>query len=324
VNSPEKRGAPIVIFVYNRAKHTRRLLESLLQCHYESQPLVYVFCDGPRNEGERSQVEQVRNVLAEFSSRLPMKITISPTNKGLAESVISGVSLVLQMHKTAIVLEDDLVVAPDFLKFMNWGLETFETNQRVFSVSGFTFPSQYFPLPAHYPHNVLLSPRCSSWSWATWSNRWQDVDWSMSYYPMFRDNPNRVEQFNAGGSDLSKLLELQTKKKIDSWAIRFCFAHYENTAYCLHPRSTLVHNRGLDGSGTHSRPERRFEHKDSFGSWTPNEEDSAVEVSPLICEQVRRFYDGRTGPLMGRIRGLVIRSRLLHVARRILYRSASQ
>lgn len=321
MNSSEKRGAPIVIFVYNRDKHTRRLLESLLLCRYESQPLVYVFSDGPRSEGERSQVEQVRNVLAEFSSRLPMKLIISQTNKGLAESVISGVSQVLQMHKTAIVLEDDLVVAPDFLKFMNWGLEVFESNQRIFSVSGFTFPSQYFPLPAKYTHNVLLSPRCASWSWATWRDRWQMVDWSMSYYSKFRDSPSRVEQFNAGGSDLSQLLELQVKQKIDSWAIRFCFAHYQNSAYCVHPRTTLVHNLGLDGSGTHSRPERRFEHNDQFNRWSPSDEDRNVEPNQDIVEQVRRFYDGMTGPIGNRLRGLLLRSRLSRIIRNLVYRA---
>jgi len=143
----------------------------------------------------------------------------------------------------------------------------------------------------------------------------------MSYYSAFRDSPSRVEQFSAGGSDLPQLLELQMKQKIDSWAIRFCFAHYQNSAYCVHPRTTLVHNMGLDGSGTHSRPERRFEHEDRFNRWSPGDEDRNIEPNQFIVEQVRRFYDGRTGPIGNRLRGLLLRSRLFHIILNLVYRA---
>jgi len=256
--------SPIAIFVYKRVEHTRRLFESLAKCPEFPHSKIIIFSDGAKGKEDASNVGKVRNVISEYVSGTDCRVVLRPTNLGLAESIISGVTEVLGSHNSVVVLEDDLVVAQDFLKFMNWGLTAFQDDSKVFSITGFSFPAQYFSFPEGYRKNVYLSPRCSSWSWATWRDRWEKVDWNAQEIDEFLKDTNRRKRFAQIGWDLPRMLRLQRSGLIDSWAIRFCLAHFKNSAYCLHPASTLVHNQGLDRSGTHSWKDRRFEHHTDF------------------------------------------------------------
>jgi len=300
--------SPIVIFVYNRPEHTNKLLESLMGCEELTQSKIYVFSDGPKDVKDGLCVEKVREAISDFAKIQDCEITKREVNIGLASSVITGVAQVLQNHTSVIVLEDDLVVSKDFLRFMNWGLRVFKSQPRIFSLTGYSFPNGYFSIPAHYENRVFLSPRCGSWSWATWRDRWEKVDWDLLDFEEFASDERRVSKFNEIGWDLSRMLELQRSGGIDSWAIRFCYAHFKSSAYCLHPVSTLVHNAGLDRTGTHGRPDQRFVHVDELGVWCEDKPDEFVQPNSAIIDEVSRIFAGRNGPLLSRLRGTLSRS----------------
>jgi hypothetical protein len=148
-------------------------------------------------------------------------------------------------------MEDDLVTSPDFLAYLAAALEKYEKEPSVFSVTGFQFPIR---VPAAYPFDAYFSYRANSWGWATWRNRWEKADWSVSDYGAFRRNRADRRMFNRGGDDLSFMLDRQMRGEIDSWAIRWAYAHFRQDAYCLFPVKSRVRNIGFDGSGTHCEP----------------------------------------------------------------------
>jgi len=302
------RFSPIVIFVYNRSEHTARLLNSLRDCEELTHSEIYVFCDGPKNMQDKLQVDKVREVISDFAKTRDCAVKLRPSNLGLAASIISGVTEVLRNHNSVVVLEDDLLVSKDFLRYMNWGLRAFEDQPRIFSLTGYTFPPAYFSLPDDYENQIFLSPRCGSWSWATWRDRWETVDWEMLDFEEFMGDERRTTKFNEIGWDLSRMLELQHSGGIDSWAIRFCYAHFKASAYCVHPRSTLVHNSGLDRTGTHGRPDQRFVHQEKFRVWREYEADGVVQLNYEIAAEIGRIFAGRNGPLLSRLRGVMSRS----------------
>ena len=47
------------------------------------------------------------------------------------------------------------------------------------------------------------------------------------------------------------MLKMQMEGKIDSWAIRFDYAHHKHNAFCLHAVRPKIRNIGFDGSGVH-------------------------------------------------------------------------
>ncbi|HEY6625627.1 MAG TPA: hypothetical protein VIZ21_01615, partial [Ignavibacteriaceae bacterium] len=83
-------------------------------------------------------------------------------------------------------------------------------------------------------------------------DRWETVDWEIKDFSAFISDKKVQNLFDRGGQDLTPMLKAQMKGKIDSWAIRWSYAHFKNNAYCLYPIIPLCRNIGTDKSGTHS------------------------------------------------------------------------
>ena len=247
--------APIILFVYNRLQHTTKTIEALLANDNADNSNLIIFSDGPKNLNDSEKVEKVRSYIRSLSGFKSIEIIERDKNLGLANSVISGVTQVLDSCSSVIVLEDDIVTSPNFLNFMNNALNQYRDKENIFSISGYSF---IFDVPTGYNHNVYLTPRASSWGWATWKDRWEKVDWDISDYNLFIKDDAARAKFNRGGEDLTPMLSRQIKGVIDSWAIRWGYAHYKNNAYCLCPIKSLVRNLGADGTGTHMKKTNKF------------------------------------------------------------------
>ena len=254
-----KSSPGLVVFAYNRPSHFKSVIEQLSQTSGIKDFDLYIFIDGPKTDSDSRKVNEVRLIAESVNFTKSLLITSSTTNKGLANSVISGVSEVLKIHESVIVLEDDIIVSPCFLNFMLEALAKFSNSKTVFSLSGFNYPLSYNESDPNY----YLSYRSSSWGWATWADRWMKVDWSCTSYEQTKSQKNSIRDFNRGGEDLFNLLTMQMEGKIDSWSIRFDYAHFENQGLCLHPKQSLVENIGFDGSGTHPASKGSFRQQKS-------------------------------------------------------------
>lgn len=241
--------APVVIFVYNRPIHTKKMLESLNENYLSNETDVFIFADGPKigtmMSDEIVETRKIINSLLSNNKFKSLSITESVSNKGLANSVIGGISQLFEKYETVIVLEDDLMLSRDFLKYMNEALSYYQENAKVWSVSGNT-PT----LRINNGNNVFFAPRINSWGWGTWRDRWNKVDWNCSEYNMFSFMQRK--RFNKGGKDLSMMMDHQILKLIDSWAIRWSFNSFINDAYTVYPIISKVKNIGMDESGSHN------------------------------------------------------------------------
>ncbi|MBN1185523.1 MAG: glycosyltransferase [Bacteroidales bacterium] len=247
--------APVVLFVYNRLEHVKETLNSLLENELSIESELFIYSDGPKNDIDLLKVKSVRKYLETISGFKTIQIIEKKINNGLANSVITGVSEVLQKYPKVIVVEDDLQVSPDFLSFMNSALDFYADSPEIFSISGYNFPIK---IPANYKNDVYLSYRASSWGWATWCDRWDKADWEVKDYQEFKKDRTAQHLFNRGGEDLTPMLHKQMKGIIDSWAIRWAYSHYKNNSYCLYPNRSFVNNIGMDNSGKHAKKSERY------------------------------------------------------------------
>lgn len=254
-NNRQNEYAPIVIFAFNRLQSLIRLVESLkFNPEYQCSDL-YVFVDGARPEkhGEKDRVEQVKEYAKTIVGFKSTHLSFSDNNKGLARSIIAGVSEVIVKYGKIIVLEDDLEVMPNFLNFMNKGLDVYQDNLNVMSVCGF---SCKVSAPNDYKEDSYFLSRSSSWGWATWKNRWKDVDWELKDWTSVEKN--RHSFVKSQGSDVYSMLKGWRDGKNNSWAIRFCYAQHIAGRLSICPLKSLVTNRGFDGDGTNCRRYSRF------------------------------------------------------------------
>ena len=244
--------APIVLFVYNRLDHTQGVIETLLKNTLAKESEFYIFSDAAKTENGVEKVNEVRKFIQDNSWHTGFKkvsIVEAEKNKGLAKSIIGGVSDIIQKYGKVSVLEDDLKLSPYFLEYMNDALEYYREDEKIWSISGYSFPMKSLK---RYPHDIFYSYRGCSWGWATWIDRWKTVDWQVKEYEQFIGDQKWIERFNRGGVDLTNMLKMQMDGKIDSWAIRWCFSQSNQEMYTVYPRISYLENAGCDGSGIHS------------------------------------------------------------------------
>lgn len=239
--------APIALFVYNRPEHTRKTVEALKKNSLAKDSDLIIFSDAPKNPEAAAAVRDVREYILQIDGFKTVKIIERDKNWGLANSIIDGVTSVVNAHGRIIVLEDDLIVTLYFLDFMNRSLEKYQDEQQVIQVSGYMYP-----VKVDIEEDALFLPLCTSWGWATWQRAWQLFDPDAKGYVLVKADRALRKRFNLDGAyDYFAMLEDQLAGRIDSWAIRWYLSTFLFEGLTLYPKQSLVFNTGLDGSGTH-------------------------------------------------------------------------
>jgi len=243
--------APIVLFVYNRPWHTMQTIEALKRNEFANESELFIYSDAPKNEQSTEKVTEVREYIKGINGFKKVTIIEREYNWGLASSIIDGVTSILDKYEKVIVLEDDLLTSQYFLIFINEALNIFGDREDICSITGFNFPSETMKFPHNYADDIFLNIRPMSWSWATWKNKWNGVDWEVKDYQSFISDKNEMRRFNRGGSDLTGMLMAQKEGRVDSWYIRWCFHMILNNKLTVYPRISFVNNVGFDSSGRH-------------------------------------------------------------------------
>jgi len=277
--------SPIVLFTYKRPWHTRRTVEALQANELALQSDLFVFSDAARDEVSVAAVKEVREYLRTVDGFRSVSLIQREVNRGLAANIIDGVSRVISRYKRVIVLEDDLVTSPFFLRFMNRVLNIYEPRPQVFSITGYKHPDSLLRLPSDYSADVYLGYRGASSGWGTWLDRWQKVDWEVGDFESFKTNRAEQKAFNRGGADLTDMLFAYMLGKNDSWAIRWAYARFQNRAYALCPARSYVDNIGHDGTGTHCGATDRF-HNDLRYALRDPVLPPDIEPDPRILQAV--------------------------------------
>jgi hypothetical protein len=164
--------------------------------------------------------------------------------------VIAGVTQLGDRFGRVVVVEDDLVVSPFFLQFLNDGLERFDGERRVMQVSG-----HMFDVPRlREQREGLFLPMTTSWGWATWKRAWDLFDPAATgWRDLLSDEPRRRRFDLDGHFAYSAMLQQQMRRDVGAWDIRWYYTVFARGGLALFPPRTLVLNAGLDGSGTHHR-----------------------------------------------------------------------
>ena len=250
--------APIVLFVYNRPSHTRQTVEALKHCKQAVGSDLYVFADGPKENASaeiREKISEVREFIHSIDGFRSVTIEEAEKNKGLANSVIAGVSKVVERYGRVIVVEDDLIVSSHFLGFMNQSLDLYEHDGKVLCINGYSIVKEP---PIKQSTYFQYGADCQGW--ATWQRGW-DVFVSDAQYLMdtiIQSRKLRSRFTYHGTYPYVEMLQNQIDGKIDSWAIRWYASALIKGGLCLYPSRSLVQNIGF-GDGTHCHDDNCYQ-----------------------------------------------------------------
>jgi len=272
------KNAPIAYFAYNRPDHTLRSLTSLAQNPESRDSELFIFCDDARTPEHRNAVDEVRHIVRSRQWCRSVHIKEYGENHGCAQSVMNGVTHVCSEFGRVIVVEDDLIVSPHFLHFMNAALAKYETEARVMQISG-----HMFPVALSAETDTVFLPFTSSWGWGTWLRAWERLDPTMSGHDTLKHDRKLRQRFDLDDSyPFFRMLEAQLHGRIDSWAIRWYLTAFMSDGLALYPAVSLVQNIGFDGSGTHCGKVSR--------SANPVFPDSQLSSYPAVIETNAETY----------------------------------
>lgn len=238
--------APIVLFTYDRLWHTQKTIEALKNNELASKSELIIYVDGAKNKSVYKSVSQVRDYVETVDGFKKVTIITRDKNWGLANSIIDGVTQVIKKYGKVIVLEDDLVTSPFFLRYMNDALEFYKDEDKVMHVSGYIYPIDNNKLSDTF----FIKPD-TCWGWATWDRAWKyfkkDTDYYLNIF-----NKKMIRDFNLNGSyDYFKQIKANKNGRVETWAIYWYASTYLENGLSLHPSQSFVSNIGHDGTGAH-------------------------------------------------------------------------
>lgn len=243
-------NAPIILFAYNRPKHLNNLLDSLAANAEAKDSLLYIYCDGAKEDAHQSTIEninEVRKIAGQEKRFKQCFVKMQEKNKGLGTSIIDGVTELINQFGKIIVLEDDLLLSPYFLYYMNDYLRRYANHPRVGQIGG----SNFFACGAKYPPFFFTAiPDCLGWG--TWKDKWQHFNPNSTELLQLLHNSDKMNRFNVYGSyDMEGMLKDQINGKVSSWAIRFQAVCVLNDWMVLYPNPSMTNHIESD-EATHA------------------------------------------------------------------------
>jgi GR25 family glycosyltransferase involved in LPS biosynthesis len=271
--------APIVLFAYNRPYHTQQTLQALKANDLANESILYIYCDGSKPDDtaeNRANIEAVRKLA--FSEKWCKEVHIieQETNKGLADSIVAGVTDIVNQYGKVIVLEDDILTSSGFLQYMNDALNLYEKEEKVMHISGYMFPINTAKEPETFFYNTA-----SCWGWATWSRAWRYMNTDAAYLLEALKQKNLIPTFNIGGyADFLEQLQMNISGAKKTWAVKWYASFTLQNGYALHPKNTLTLNIGHDNSGENCNASNLYE----------NNVVKTIEVKPIPIQTSKSIY----------------------------------
>jgi hypothetical protein len=226
-------------------------LEALSRNVLAQDSILYIYADGAKADADKetiSKIKETREIIKQKEWCGEVHIIEAGKNKGLAASIIEGVTTIVDKYGKVVVLEDDIVTSPGFLKYMNDGLNLYQNEEKVMHVSG------YIPNTTgeeKLPETFFLR-FMSCWGWATWKRAWDKIILDTGYlYKTISGLPD-YKAFNLeGAKDIFSQIEDNLDGRLNTWAVKWYATIFLEKGLCLYPRFSLVNNIGFDGSGQH-------------------------------------------------------------------------
>lgn len=239
--------SPIALFVYNRPQHTERTLKFLMQNELASDSRLYIFSDGAKMPQDEDKVAEVRSIINKVDGFKSVKVIERKENAGLANSVISGVTQLINDYGQVIVFEDDLVTSPHTLTYFNDALNRYREEEKVMHIGAYMYPLKAEHLPQSFFYRAA-----TSWGWATWGRAWKNFEPNIDQLISQFDSKKKSAFSIENSMNFWKQMQEFKKGKNNSWAIRWYASIFLKGGLTLNPSQSLVNNIGHDGTGVHS------------------------------------------------------------------------
>lgn len=252
----DQSTVPVFIFTYVRLEHLKKTITSLRNNFLAEQTDLFIASDYQRSDAEADKVAAVRSYLSSIDGFRSVTLFERENNFGAVKNCFTALDAIFGKHDRVILMEDDIVTAPGFLKFMNQAFEKYGSNEKVFSISGYCPPIR---IPSAYRYDAFFLGRMSAWGCGITKDRYESVrEITRDEFDEFAANKKLSKEFVKNGEDLLVMLKEVAYGSLDAWDVRCMYTQFTNDQYTVYPTQSLVLNIGHDGTGIHCGKTDRF------------------------------------------------------------------
>lgn len=274
--------APVCLFVWKRYDHLVRTLSALKSNYLARETELYVCSNAAISEEEKDSVEKIRSYVSAFEGMKKTTLICNEINKGISENLIKNVTKILKIYGKIIVLEDDMITSPNFLDFMNQALNFYQGFDNIQQIAGYCIP---FDIKSTY--DTYFIPRSCSWSWATWKDKWDRINWTPDKSQLLSVDWKR---FCSAGEDMKVMLKALANGTLNTWDITSDYSIYMNHMLTVFPTKSFIFNIGMDGTGEHCPKTDRYNSELVQPDKREFVFDKEVAVNPKILRLYSKFY----------------------------------
>jgi len=262
--------APILVTVYSRLESLYQCIESLKANQLSKESDLYIASDFAGKESDKKIIQEIRDYILTIEGFKSVNPIFRENNLGAFESPVQAISEVINKHGKIIFLEDDIVVSKSFLQFLNDGLDKFEDNNKVYSISGYCPPPAYM---TELKNHVMKAPFHCPWGYATWSNR-TNIDMNFNPYNEVMKNKTLVKYIAKFAPFMLEALRNDYHNpQLGFTDVRITFQMLIKEMFTIYPALSLTKNIGLNGLGArgainHELMEQSILNKLDVKDWT--------------------------------------------------------
>ena len=242
--------APVLIITLNRFEHFVRCVNSLAKCTNAERTDLFIALDYPFKETHWAGYKKIEEFLDEIYGFKSVNIIKRSINFGPIKNFLDAQSQIFELYDRIIFSEDDNEFSPNFLDYINKGLDKFDNYENVLAVCGYCFPLEY---PKDYKFNYYFYQRYSAWGTGTWKKKFPaEIEWNYNKLYEFMKNKKYANILKSQAErHYFRVLDcIKDKETIygDEILILICIIKNQ---YCVYPIESKVRNHGHDGTGIH-------------------------------------------------------------------------
>lgn len=273
---------PLLILGFNRPDHVERLIESLRPARPSH---VILSVDGPRagHPGDYPLVSRTRAAVDRIDWNCHIETIFRNENLGLRTAVADAVTRTVENHGRVIVVEDDVIVGPNFLPYMNHALDKYESCAEVAHINGYNVVP---PDVLRGQHGDRYTRYIESFAWATWDRAWNaydpSLDWAMN---VSLESLRKITGSHRAAMRWRRTFKDAHGELVNTWAYRWLATIWSRDWKIVSPSENLVSYTGWT-EGTHTRrrpkwseiPVSNVTMKLDSGEWSsPPEENTSAD-----------------------------------------------
>ena len=263
-----------LIIGYSRPSGILNLLNSLIS---NGVTRVYISIDGPKNARDLKNQKIIQTVIHDYSKdkSIQIKILKQEINLGIAVAVIGAIDWFFTQEDYGLILEDDLLISSDFLKFASLCLDEYANSPNVWMISG----SQLLSGLSSKSETVWVNYPMI-WGWATWENKWKKMRSSLI--------ENKKTKFSKAFDYRYCYWKVGAKRvlsgKVDTWDTPLAFEFRVQNKFCILPPINLVSNIGFDALASHT-----IKIENGIGKPIQNVDEPIILTLEPDIKQVKNF-----------------------------------